>query len=234
MVTRLAAIFKPAGADQLSVPHGWRNALSSGDQPRFSSSTSLRAAFGYNEAAMSVEYYLHGKRPETPKIRPGRGWRYYEDLVATMIAIISDVHGNLPRTEGVLEKIDALGCRPSSRSGTSLVTMPSRANASICCAKGVSSTSSAITIIISSAAARAAPARSWCRILPSISAGIITPDQVAWLAQSRSTITDGSTCFVHGVLAGSGRSVSLCDRRNGYSHRGRNALCRAYACAGSA
>lgn len=51
--------------------------------PRFSSSTSLRAAFGYNEALMAVEFYLWGRRPTVPTIRPGRAWRYYQDHVVT-------------------------------------------------------------------------------------------------------------------------------------------------------
>ena len=63
--------------------------------------------------------------------------------------------------------------------------------------------------------------------------GIITPDQVAWLAQSRSTITDGSTCFVHGGWQ---------DPVDQYLYAiaetdiptGPKRLCRAYACAGSA
>jgi carbamoyl-phosphate synthase large subunit len=49
--------------------------------PRFSSSTSLRAAFGYNEAAMSLDFYLDKRRPDTPTIVPGRAWRYYRDMV---------------------------------------------------------------------------------------------------------------------------------------------------------
>lgn len=82
-VTRLAAIFKPVGPTnyQFRMDGGTPYLLEI--NPRFSSSTSLRAAFGYNEAAMAVEYYLRGKKPLVPEIRPGRGWRYYEDLVVT-------------------------------------------------------------------------------------------------------------------------------------------------------
>jgi len=49
--------------------------------PRVSSSTSIRTAFGYNECAMAVEYYLEGKTPQQPVIRPGRAVRYMEDLI---------------------------------------------------------------------------------------------------------------------------------------------------------
>lgn len=50
--------------------------------PRFSSSTSLRTAFGYNEAAMCLAYYLHGRRPADAVLTRGRAWRYSEDFVA--------------------------------------------------------------------------------------------------------------------------------------------------------
>jgi carbamoyl-phosphate synthase large subunit len=49
--------------------------------PRFSSSNSLRTAFGFNESAMAVDLYLHGQTPAPPAIRPGIGWRYAEDFV---------------------------------------------------------------------------------------------------------------------------------------------------------
>jgi carbamoyl-phosphate synthase large subunit len=55
--------------------------------PRVSSSTSIRAAFGYNESAMAVDYYLEQRTPIQPKIRRGRAVRYtdehifYEDSV---------------------------------------------------------------------------------------------------------------------------------------------------------
>jgi carbamoyl-phosphate synthase large subunit len=49
--------------------------------PRFSSSSSLRAAFGYNEGRMALEYYLDGKDPAPPEIRFGRAWRVAGDRV---------------------------------------------------------------------------------------------------------------------------------------------------------
>jgi carbamoyl-phosphate synthase large subunit len=41
----------------------------------------LRAAFGYNESAMSVEWLLDGKLPEQPVLKQGYAVRYTEDLV---------------------------------------------------------------------------------------------------------------------------------------------------------
>lgn len=82
-VTRLAAIFKPVGPTNYQFRMDGETPYLLEINPRFSSSTSLRAAFGYNEAAMAVDYYLRGNRPSAPDIRPGRGWRYYEDYVVT-------------------------------------------------------------------------------------------------------------------------------------------------------
>ena len=49
--------------------------------PRISSATSIRAAFGYNESLMSVAHYLDGRRPERPSIRKGRAVRYTEEII---------------------------------------------------------------------------------------------------------------------------------------------------------
>ncbi len=49
--------------------------------PRFSSSTSMRTAFGYNDALMAIEYYLEGKIPKQPKIKEGKAIRYIEDFI---------------------------------------------------------------------------------------------------------------------------------------------------------
>jgi carbamoyl-phosphate synthase large subunit len=49
--------------------------------PRFSSSNSLRTAFGYNEAIMAIDYYLFDREPMMPTLKQGHAWRYYEDFV---------------------------------------------------------------------------------------------------------------------------------------------------------
>lgn len=49
--------------------------------PRISSSTSIRTAFGYNESAMAVDYFLYGHRPVQPAIRRGRAVRYTDDYI---------------------------------------------------------------------------------------------------------------------------------------------------------
>ena len=49
--------------------------------PRVSSSTSIRAAFGYNESAMAVEYYLEHRIPSQPEIRRGKAVRYTDEHI---------------------------------------------------------------------------------------------------------------------------------------------------------
>ena len=49
--------------------------------PRISSSTSIRCAFGYNEAQMCVDYFLEGKEVVQPQIKYGKAIRYTEDYI---------------------------------------------------------------------------------------------------------------------------------------------------------
>lgn len=49
--------------------------------PRISSSTSIRTAFGYNECKMAIEYFLENKEPKQPIIKQGRAVRYTEDFI---------------------------------------------------------------------------------------------------------------------------------------------------------
>ena len=49
--------------------------------PRISSSTSIRAAFGYNESLMAVEMALEHRMPGQPEIKRGRAVRYTEDFI---------------------------------------------------------------------------------------------------------------------------------------------------------
>lgn len=49
--------------------------------PRISSSSSIRTAFGYNESAMAVEYFLEHRTPVQPAIRKGRAVRYTEEHI---------------------------------------------------------------------------------------------------------------------------------------------------------
>lgn len=77
----LAKIFKPVGPTnfQFRKSDGTLKLLEI--NPRISSATSIRAAFGYNESIMSVEYYLSNKQPVQPELKTGRAVRYTEDMI---------------------------------------------------------------------------------------------------------------------------------------------------------
>jgi carbamoyl-phosphate synthase large subunit len=49
--------------------------------PRISSATSIRTAFGFNECQMAVDYFLDQRLPLQPPIRAGRAIRYTEDAI---------------------------------------------------------------------------------------------------------------------------------------------------------
>ena len=49
--------------------------------PRISSATSIRTAFGYNESAMAVDYFLEHLTPTQPEIKRGRAVRYTEEYI---------------------------------------------------------------------------------------------------------------------------------------------------------
>lgn len=49
--------------------------------PRISSSTSIRSAFGYNESAMVVDYFLEHRTPIQPEIKRGRAVRYIDEYI---------------------------------------------------------------------------------------------------------------------------------------------------------
>ena len=79
-VRKLAKILHPIGPTnfQFRLYNGHPYLLEV--NPRFSSSTSLRASFGYNEAEMAVSYYLHGLKPKNIEIKKGTIERQWMDI----------------------------------------------------------------------------------------------------------------------------------------------------------
>jgi len=81
IILELANIFKPVG------PTNFQFRLTGDDtklleiNPRISSATSIRAAFGYNESEMSVDYFLYGKSIERIKKKSGYATRYVTEKV---------------------------------------------------------------------------------------------------------------------------------------------------------
>ena len=80
-VRELCGVFRPVGPTNFQFRRHQGALKLLEINPRVSSATSIRTAFGYNECAMAVEYYLEGKTPHQPAIRPGRAVRYTEDLI---------------------------------------------------------------------------------------------------------------------------------------------------------
>ncbi len=81
VIKNLCQIFKPLGPTnfQFRTQNGILKLLEI--NPRISSSTSIRGAFGYNESNMAIEYYLENKKPKQPLIKQGRAVRYTEDYI---------------------------------------------------------------------------------------------------------------------------------------------------------
>jgi carbamoyl-phosphate synthase large subunit len=80
-VARLCAHFLPVGPTNLQFRREDENWRLLEINPRVSSTTSIRSAFGYNEAAMSVDFFLKGKLPSQPKFQNGFAARFIEDYV---------------------------------------------------------------------------------------------------------------------------------------------------------
>lgn len=81
MTLRLVRHFSPIGPTNLQfrVDAGQPYLLEI--NPRFSSSCSLRTAFGFNEAGMAMDFLLQGQVSSGLHITKGRAWRFNEDFV---------------------------------------------------------------------------------------------------------------------------------------------------------
>lgn len=80
-IVELASLFQPIGPTnfQFRVHDGELKLLEI--NPRISSATSIRTAFGYNESVMSIDYFLNNKAPSQPHIKHGSAVRYTEDYI---------------------------------------------------------------------------------------------------------------------------------------------------------
>lgn len=81
-VVGLCKAFKPVGPTNLQFRRGSDKSWSLLEiNPRISSTSSIRRAFGYNEAAMCLDHYLDNKTLHQPTIRSGFAVRYIEDFI---------------------------------------------------------------------------------------------------------------------------------------------------------
>ena len=81
MIGRLNALFRPLGPTNYQFRKEAAMVYLLEINPRISSATSFRAAFGFNEAWMCVEYFARKTVPAPGAIRKGRAVRYVEDHV---------------------------------------------------------------------------------------------------------------------------------------------------------
>jgi carbamoyl-phosphate synthase large subunit len=81
VVASLCAHFKPIGPTNLQFRKGAEDWKLLEINPRISSTTSLRTAFGYNEPAMCLDFFIEGKKILQPDIKNGFAARYIEDCV---------------------------------------------------------------------------------------------------------------------------------------------------------
>ncbi len=77
----LAKIFNPIGATNFQFRIDKKQLKILEINPRISSATSIRTAFGYNESLMSVEYFLEQKLPKNLILKKGKAIRYTEEII---------------------------------------------------------------------------------------------------------------------------------------------------------
>lgn len=81
ILTDLAKAFQPIGPTNFQFRKTDEGYKLLEINPRISSATSIRAAFGYNESKYCIEYFLMNKKIEKNKKRTGKAVRYTEDMV---------------------------------------------------------------------------------------------------------------------------------------------------------
>lgn len=80
-VDRICHALKPVGPTNMQFRYHEDSYKLLEVNPRISSSTSIRAAFGYNEALMSINYFLAG-HVTIPVLRNGSAQRFIDDYVS--------------------------------------------------------------------------------------------------------------------------------------------------------
>lgn len=116
-----------------------------------------------------------------------------------MIAIISDIHGNLPALTAVLEEIDALGCRKILSLGdvVGYCAQPGEC-VDVLRDRGIVNILGNHDHYIVSG--EGCPRSRLVSEITEYQRGIISTEQIEWLSTSRSHIVDGTDYFVHGGL----------------------------------
>lgn len=79
-IDQLCRVFKPFGPTNLQFRLERETYLLLEINPRISSSTSIRMAFGFNEAKICMEYYLKGDLV-VPEVKKGKAVRFIDEVV---------------------------------------------------------------------------------------------------------------------------------------------------------
>jgi carbamoyl-phosphate synthase large subunit len=77
----LCRLFRPIGPTNFQFRRCAEEVKLLEINPRVSSSTSIRTAFGYNESAMALDYFLNQRDPVQPNILRGRAVRYTDEHI---------------------------------------------------------------------------------------------------------------------------------------------------------
>lgn len=81
-IGHLAGLLRPIGPTNFQFRRHHGKFLLLEVNPRISSSTSIRAAFGYNEAEMCIRHYVEKGEISTPSLRSGSAARFISDLIS--------------------------------------------------------------------------------------------------------------------------------------------------------
>ena len=82
LIIKLSKKMKPEGPTNFQLRSHQNELKLLEVNPRISSSTSLRAKFGYNEAKQCLDYYYSNMKIEQPTIRLGQAQRYIADSIS--------------------------------------------------------------------------------------------------------------------------------------------------------
>lgn len=81
IITKYCEILKPLGPTNFQFRKDKDTWYLLEINPRISSSTSIRAAFGYNEPQMCVDYFVNKQKPQIDEIKKGKAVRYIADCI---------------------------------------------------------------------------------------------------------------------------------------------------------
>lgn len=80
-IIEMSNLLKPVGPTNFQFRYDDEKPVLLEINPRISSSTSIRMAFGYNEAEMCIEYFVDKKRPIDKEIKKGSAVRFIADYI---------------------------------------------------------------------------------------------------------------------------------------------------------